>query len=80
MTFSEVNVIQLDPISKSLIGLGIILILAGMIWHFSGGKIPLFKLPGDFKYESENAKFYFPLTSSIIISLILSIIGWFIKK
>lgn len=70
----------MDSISKSLIVLGLILIFFGLWWHFSGGKIPLGRLPGDFKIESENAKFYFPLTSSLLISALLSLIAYFLKK
>lgn len=70
---------QMDQISKLLIVTGVVLIGAGVAWHFSGGKIPLFRLPGDIRFESENAKFYLPITSSIIISLILSAIGWFLR-
>jgi hypothetical protein len=70
---------QMDQISKLLIVAGVVLIVAGVVWHFSGGKIPLFRLPGDIRIESENAKFYLHITSSIIISLILSAIGWFLR-
>ncbi len=71
---------SIDSVSKSLIIIGIIFIAAGVVWHFSGGKIPLFRLPGDIRIESENTKFYFPITTSIVISVILSLIGWLFKK
>ncbi len=71
---------QMNHISKALIVIGTILICSGVFWHFFGTKFPLFRLPGDIRIESENAKFYFPITLCIIISLILSAISWFFKK
>lgn len=71
---------KLDSISRLLILSGVLLILAGLIWHGSGGKIPLGKLPGDFRFESENNKIYIPLTSSLLISALLSLIAWIFKK
>lgn len=70
----------MDQISKSLIFLGIFLVISGLIWHFSGGKIPLGRLPGDIRIESENTKIYFPITTCIIISVIMTVISYFFKK
>jgi hypothetical protein len=61
-------------IGKLLILLGIILIVLGGILVFSP-KIPwLGKLPGDFFFKSEKVSFYFPLTTSILISLLLTLL------
>ena len=66
-----------------LITAGIILLTLGLIAHFAerrpgySGKTPAFALlPGDIKYESQNGnfKFYFPITTSIILSIVLSLI------
>lgn len=63
-------------LGKTLIILGIILIGMGVIFMFID-KIPfLGKLPGDIRIEKKNFSFYFPLTTSIIISIILSLIFW----
>lgn len=70
----------MNPTSRTLILLGIALILAGLIWHFSNGKIPFGKLPGDFSYESENTKIYIPITSGIILSVVLSFIRYLLRK
>lgn len=70
----------MDNISKILIGSGIFLIICGLIWFFSGGKIPLGKLPGDIRIETENTKFYFPIMTSLIISAILSLLAYLFKK
>ena len=58
-------------LSGQLILLGIILIVGGIIIK-SG--LPLGKLPGDIHIEGNNFNFYFPLTTSILISVIISLI------
>ncbi len=66
---------QLDKeIAKAIILLGVVLIIIGGIIYFTNGKIKLFRLPGDIYIEKENFKFYFPITSLIIISIIINII------
>lgn len=70
----------MDSLSKTLIILGGVLILSGLVWHFSGGKIPLGRLPGDIRIEGENSKIYIPITSSILVSAILSLIAWLVRK
>lgn len=65
--------------AKTLITIGIILVLLGLCWPL-WQKLNLGRLPGDFVFKSENFKFYFPLTTSIVISVVLSIIFWFFKK
>jgi hypothetical protein len=65
---------------KFLIITGLILVVVGLLVQF-GGKIPLFgRLPGDIKIERENFSFYFPLASSIIVSIVISLILYFINK
>jgi len=58
---------------------GFILIIFGIIWLF-GSKIGLGNLPGDIRIEKDNFKFYFPITTSIIISIILTLIFLIINK
>jgi hypothetical protein len=65
---------------KFLIISGIIILAIGIIVQFSH-KIPyLGKLPGDIKIEGKNFTFYLPLTTSILLSLIISIILLIINK
>lgn len=65
---------------KSLIILGILLILAGVLITW-GGKIPLLgRLPGDLRIERDNFTFYFPLGTSIIISIVLSLLFWMFRR
>ena len=65
--------------ARLLIIIGIVLLLAGLAWPWLS-RLPLFHLPGDIVIERENFRFYFPVTTSIIISLILSVIFWFIQR
>jgi len=65
---------------KLLIFFGIILVAVGILFIFAG-RIPWFgKLPGDIYIKKENFVFYFPLTTSILISIILSLVLLFISK
>lgn len=65
---------------KFLIIIGIIFIVAGLLITYLP-KIPfLGKLPGDITIERENFKFYFPLATSIIISIILSLLIFLYNK
>jgi hypothetical protein len=72
---------EFTAIAKFLIITGIVLTIAGIILMFAG-KIPyLGKLPGDIYVKKDNFVFYFPLVTSIIISVILTIIlNFFLRK
>ena len=62
-----------------LIGLGIIII--GLVVYFLGNKLHwIGRLPGDIRIEGENSRFYFPLTSMIIFSILLTVIVNLIKR
>jgi hypothetical protein len=62
---------------KHLIIIGLIIVVVGILF-FLGGKIPwLGHLPGDFHYKGKNFTFYFPLATSILASIILSLILYF---
>ena len=66
---------------KFLIVAGIILIIAGLIVYFAGNKLNwLGHLPGDIRIEKENVRFYFPITTIIILSIVLSAIVYLIRK
>ncbi|MFH2123435.1 MAG: DUF2905 domain-containing protein [Pseudomonadota bacterium] len=65
--------------AKTLITIGIILVLLGVCWPLLQ-KLNLGRLPGDFAFKSGNFKFYFPLTTCIVISVVLSFLLWICKK
>ncbi|WP_456431878.1 DUF2905 domain-containing protein [Thermosulfuriphilus sp.] len=64
----------MEGLGKTIILLGIVLIVIGLILTF-GAKIPfLGRLPGDIYIKRDNFTFYFPLATSILISIILTLI------
>jgi len=69
----------MNEISKGLIGIGILIILVGIGIHF-GSKLGLGRLPGDIVIEKQNFKLFFPLGTSILLSLFLSLVFWFFSK
>lgn len=65
----------METIARYLVIGGIVLILiGGGVYLAAKFGIPLGRLPGDIRIEGENGSFYFPLTSSILVSVILTII------
>jgi hypothetical protein len=69
----------MESIGKYLVVVGIVVTLLGVGLMFFD-KIPfLGKLPGDIKIERENFRFYFPLTTSILVSLAISAILWIVS-
>ncbi len=67
---------------KLLIGLGIVSIVVGLFFTFIPHitKIPFGRLPGDIVIKKGNFTFYFPLASSIILSIILTVIFYFLSR
>jgi H+/Cl- antiporter ClcA len=71
----------MPQVGKILIITGLILVIAGLILYFAGGKLSwLGHLPGDIRVEKENFKFYFPITTMILLSILLTFILWLIRK
>jgi hypothetical protein len=61
--------------------IGILVVLAGVVIYFFHDKMNwIGRLPGDIRIEKENFKFYFPITTMIIFSLLLTLIIQLIKK
>lgn len=65
--------------SRSLIIIGLILVLLGLLWPLLA-KLGVGRLPGDISLEKDNVRFYFPLTTSIIVSILASVCFWFFRK
>ena len=66
---------SLMPFGKLLIGLGLLLLLAGLIINYAPWLINWFgKLPGDIHIERKNSTVFFPITSMLVISIILTLI------
>jgi hypothetical protein len=73
----------LSSFGKLLLGLGGLLLLIGALLVFAG-RLPsigvLGRLPGDIFIKRDNFSFYFPLTTSLLISIILSLMLWLIFR
>lgn len=65
--------------AKWLITIGVVLVLLGLLWPLLA-KLGLGSLPGDIKVERKGFTFYFPLTTSIIVSIVISIILWIFRR
>jgi Protein of unknown function (DUF2905) len=64
---------------RLLIAVGAVLVLAGVLWPWLS-KLGLGHLPGDIRVETENGFFYFPIVTCIVVSVVLSLILWFIRR
>ncbi|MDU4697806.1 MAG: DUF2905 domain-containing protein [Paenibacillus sp.] len=73
----------MSNVPKMLILAGAVLIVIGLVWMLLGRFVQLGKLPGDIAIERGNFRFYFPIVTCIVISvvfsLILAVIRWFTK-
>lgn len=65
--------------SRALVIFGVALIAAGLLWPFIS-KLGLGRLPGDIVIERENFSLYIPLATSILISVVLSLLLWLVKR
>jgi uncharacterized membrane protein len=65
--------------AKWLITLGIILVVLGVAWPLIT-KLGLGQLPGDIRVERKGFTFYFPVTTSIIVSAVISLILWIFRR
>ena len=65
--------------ARVLIALGVLLIVLGLAWPWLG-KLGLFSLPGDIVIKRANFRFYFPITSMVLISLVVSLLLWLFRK
>ncbi len=63
----------MDPVAKLIIIAGVVLILVGIFWSLGSKYLHLGRLPGDIVVERPGFKFYFRLTTAIIISILLTL-------
>ncbi len=70
----------MNGMGRALIIMGVVLVIAGVLLVLAG-KVPwLGRLPGDISIRKGNFSFYFPLATCLLISLILSLIAWLLRK
>ena len=65
--------------SRTLIVIGIAIVLIGALWPWLG-RLGLGHLPGDIVIEREDFKFYFPITTCVLISVVISLILWAVNR
>lgn len=65
--------------SRTLIVLGVILVVVGLLWPWVG-KIGLGRLPGDIVIQGEHFRFYFPLMTGLLISVLISLFLWLMSR
>jgi hypothetical protein len=66
-------------VQRFLIVLGIVLLVVGLAWPWLA-RLGLGRLPGDIHIERDNFSFHFPLMTSIVVSLVLSLLFWIFRK
>jgi hypothetical protein len=64
---------------RALIVIGAVLILLGVAWPWVS-RLGLGRLPGDIRIETEGGGFYFPIVTCLIISVVLSLVLWFLRR
>jgi hypothetical protein len=66
---------------KYIIVAGVIIVLIGIIWYFFGDRLNwIGRLPGDIRVERENFRFYFPITTMILFSILVTVVIQIIKR
>jgi len=71
---------DLQPLGRALLVLGVVLVVAG-VWVLAGPKVPwLGRLPGDIAIRRDHFSFYFPLTTCLVASVVISLVLWFIGR
>ncbi len=64
---------------KFLIIAGLSLLVVGLLWPWLG-KLPLGRLPGDIVVEREGFRFYFPVTTAVLLSLVATLLYWLFRR
>jgi len=65
--------------SRALVVLGLLIAAVGVAWPWLS-KLPLGRLPGDIVIDRPGFKFFFPLTTMIIVSAVISLILWLLRR
>ena len=65
--------------AKWLVTIGIVLVLLGLLWPLLA-KLGIGQLPGDIRIERKGFTFYFPITTSLIVSVVITLILWIFRR
>jgi hypothetical protein len=66
-------------VNRLLVGLGTVLVMAGLLWPWLK-RIGLFRLPGDIVIDRPGFKFFLPITTMLILSVVISVIAWVMRR
>ena len=75
-----VRLATMNELGKFLVILGIGLALVGLLLWSGFGRSWLGRLPGDIHYTKENFSFHFPIVTCLLLSIVLSLILWLLRK
>ncbi len=70
---------NLAGMNRAMIFFGVVLVVIGLFWQQLKG-LPLFRLPGDFVIDKPGFKFFFPITTMLIVSVVVSVILWLFRR
>ncbi|MCJ8167504.1 DUF2905 domain-containing protein [Pontibacter sp. E15-1] len=71
----------MPPLGKMLVLLGVLLVLVGLVVWLAGDKFSWFgHLPGDIRIERKNMRFYAPIASMLLLSILFSLLLWLFRK
>jgi hypothetical protein len=71
----------MNELGKALLGLGLLLVLIGAVLLLAGRiGLPLGRLPGDISYKGKNVTVFFPLGTSILVSIVLSVLLYLFSR
>ena len=62
-----------------LVAIGLVLVVIGLLWPLLS-KLGLGRLPGDIVIERGNVRFYFPIVTCLIVSIVLSFLLWLLNR
>ncbi len=70
----------MQGLGKLLVLVGIVLVVVGAVLWKTGSFGGLGRLPGDIVLQKGNSTFYFPLVTCILLSLVLTVVSWLLRK
>jgi len=79
MFYGDSTCSTMPDMQRILIVIGAALLLAGLLWPWFS-RFGLGRLPGDIRIETQYGVFYAPITTCVVISIILSVVIWFIRR
>jgi len=65
--------------NRLLVIIGASVVVLGLMWSFFR-RLPLFRLPGDIVIDRPGVKFFFPITTMLLISVVISVIAWLLRR